>query len=218
MVYSTQLAALVASLAVSYQLSSSTNTALAFTPSSPLNSKTTGIVTFGGNTKLFYQAGTAGQDTTTATQNAATISTSAIETIAHINDSTHESILHNSRGNPVLVDCYAIKCGPCKLIERSIQATLPKYASNLLFSKWDIEEKENSLQFMNLLRDHEMTFRKLPTLILFVDGVPVALRSGMASAEQIDKFLADHLPNNDDYVEECVDEITLDGEKFLCAK
>ena len=40
----------------------------------------------------------------------------------------------------------------------------------------------------------------------------------MASAEQIDKFLADHLPNNDDYVEECVDEITLDGEKFLCAE
>jgi len=72
---------------------------------------------------------------------------------------------------------------------------------------------------MNLLRDHEMTFRKLPTLILFVDGVPVALRSGMASAEQVDKFLADHLPSaNDEHVEECVDEITLDGEKFLCAE
>ena len=71
---------------------------------------------------------------------------------------------------------------------------------------------------MNLSRDHEMTFRKLPTLILFVDGVPVALRSGMASAEQVDKFLVDHLPNNDDDVEECVDEITLDGDKFLCAE
>ena len=40
----------------------------------------------------------------------------------------------------------------------------------------------------------------------------------MASAEQVDKFLVDHLPNNDDDVEECVDEITLDGEKFLCAE
>lgn len=64
-----------------------------------------------------------------------------------------------------------------------------------------------------------MTFRKLPTLILFVDGLPVAKRSGMATSGQLDQFLEENLPpvdTFDDEMDECVPEINLQGERSFC--
>ena len=46
---------------------------------------------------------------------------------------------------------------------------------------------------MSLLREYDMTFRKLPTLLLFVDGIPVAMKSGMMSAAAIERFLEENL-------------------------
>ena len=68
---------------------------------------------------------------------------------------------------------------------------------------------------MKIIRRHDMTFSKLPTLLLFVDGRPIAMRSGMASVSQIDMFLEEHLPR-DEEEEECVNEIDLQGEMTLC--
>ncbi len=123
----------------------------------------------------------------------------------HIDDFNHEAILNNTLSLPVLIDCYTDKCGPCKLIERSLQEALPKFISpdgdesrpRLQFVKWDAESTERSKQFMSILREHEMTFRKLPTLLLFIDGVPMALKSGMMSAAAIDRFLEEHLPDGE---------------------
>jgi thioredoxin 1 len=121
----------------------------------------------------------------------------------HITDANHESILYNPENLPVLIDCYVAKCGPCKIIERSLSQILPKYTSDdielgystrLIFCKWDADEKDESEIFMNIMRKHNYTFRKLPTLVLFVEGVPVAMRSGMATEGQIDRFLDEYLP------------------------
>ena len=60
-----------------------------------------------------------------------------------------------------------------------------------------------------------MKFFILPTLILFVDGMPVAKRSGTASASQIDMFLKEYLPLSENR-DECIKEVTLDGEMFDC--
>ena len=181
--------ALFLSLAAGPSLLSSTRmTALAFTSAfdtsrAGCHKKRFNGVVADGTTRLFYATD----------EDAAAIS---IADAAHIDDSTHHSILNNPLGQPVLVDCYTNNCGPCKLLERSLKAVLPKYADNLLFCKWDTDEKESSQQFMDLIREHDMTFRKLPTLILFVDGVPVAVRSGMATAGQLESFLMENMPKD----------------------
>ena len=54
-------------------------------------------------------------------------------------------------------------------------------------------------------------------LLLFVDGRPMAMRSGMASVSQIDMFLEEHLPRDEEEKEECVNEIDLQGEMILCS-
>ncbi|KAL7535590.1 hypothetical protein ACHAXR_006591 [Thalassiosira sp. AJA248-18] len=119
----------------------------------------------------------------------------------HIDDSSYELILNNPHSLPVLVDCYTDKCGPCKLIERTLQQTLPKYTSStntrLSFAKWDTETKDSSEHFMSLLREHSMIFRVLPTLLLFMDGIPVAMKSGMMSAAALERFLEEHVPSDE---------------------
>lgn len=135
----------------------------------------------------------------------------AIAKAPHIDDTNHQLILNNPHSLPTLVDCYTDKCGPCRLIGRSLEEALPKFTiaadqdsqnpqinhQRLQFVKWDVESTDNSQQFMTMLREHEMTFHKLPTLILFVDGIPVALKSGMMSAAAIDRFLEKHLPDGE---------------------
>ena len=116
----------------------------------------------------------------------------------HIDDASYELILNNPLSVPVLIDCYKETCGPCKLIERSLKEALPKYITNnsLSFAKWDTETTDTSERFMSILREHNMTFRKLPTILLFMDGIPVAMNSGMMSAAAIDRFLEKHLPSD----------------------
>lgn len=164
--------------------------------------------------QLFYQTLTTTSDTINATapQSAARRIPLGGEDICtlHINDSNYESILlvqerQEENSLPVLIDCYTNNCGPCKLIERELSIALPKYTTTnnnnsnypprLTFCKWDTNTKEQSTQFMNIVRKYNMTFTKLPTLLLFMNGKPVASRGGMASATQIDMFLQKHIPS-----------------------
>lgn len=150
------------------------------------------------STPLFYQQGS--PKSPVAEQQIQHVD---VSNVLHIDDSNHEAILNNTLSLPVLVDCYTDKCGPCKLIERSLQQALPKFISSdgnsqrLQFVKWDAETKDASTEFISMLREHDMTFRKLPTLILFVDGIPIALKSGMMSAAAIDRFLEEELPDGE---------------------
>ncbi len=157
-------------------------------------------VSRGPRTALFYQEGPPTE------QQRVDVDTSKEAT--HIDDFNHETILNNTLSLPVLIDCYTDKCGPCRLIERSLQEALPKFISphdhddkksrpRLQFVKWDVESKGRSKQFMSILREHEMTFRKLPTLLLFIDGIPTAKKSGMMSAAAIDRWFEEYLPDGE---------------------
>ena len=170
------------------------------------------------SSKLFYQAGgtvdTVLQRPPAPTRTMNDISLDTKEAI-HINDSNYKSILQSNK--VTLIDCYIPNCGPCRLIDKTLSCILPKYTNTnqLSFYKWDVNERTNSQDFMNLLRQYDMTFSKLPTLLLFVNGVPTAMRSGMASVSQIDMFLEEHLPR-DNEEEGCVNEIDLQGEMTFC--
>lgn len=108
----------------------------------------------------------------------------------YIDDSNYESIL--SQAGCQLIDATSPRCGPCRLIESALRAALPQHES-VAFYKWNVDERDQAQEFMNVLRRHDMTFNKLPTLILFRDGRPVAIRSGMATPLQIDQFLKENV-------------------------
>lgn len=198
MMHGTRIAALlvVASL---WWLSLS---ALAFTQPTPTSKRLRRkerISNHHGSSSMFYQEGSEQETNAPATQIPDNRDISInVSKAPHIDDSSYELILNNPHSLPVLIDCYKETCGPCKLIERSLKEALPKYMTNniLSFAKWDTETTDTSERFMSILREHNMTFRKLPTILLFMDGIPVAMNSGMMSAAAIERFLEEHLPSD----------------------
>lgn len=205
-------ASLSLAIALAPQLSSFS---FAFAPSTQTLLKRNTIASNYAASKLFYQEGSEQSTEPINTSSSSAPIQADLSNAPRINDSSYEQILNNPLSLPVLVDCYTDKCGPCKLIERSLKQTLPKYITpttastisstnttithpRLSFAKWDTDTaKETSQQFMSLLRQHDMTFRKLPTLILFMDGKPMEMKSGMMSAAAVERFLEECLPSEE---------------------
>lgn len=77
----------------------------------------------------------------------------------HIEDSTHfEEVLADN--HVVLVDFYADWCGPCKMLEPTVEEIAAE--TDAAVAKVDIDAHQN------LARDYQV--QGVPTLYLFVDG------------------------------------------------
>jgi len=101
----------------------------------------------------------------------------------------------NSPNRPVLVDAFAPWCGPCKLLDKVLRKVQPNYINAIDFCRWNVNDVDGTerlrAQFLNA--GYELT--KLPSLIVYRDGVPVAVRPGFANEYQIQDFLESTLPD-----------------------
>lgn len=130
----------------------------------------------------------------------------AIETV---NDDNMDDLLHPSSNRPVLVDAFAPWCGPCKLLDKVLRKAQPRYEDKVDFVRWNVNDKENTVELKKIFLDSGHTLNKLPSLILFRDGQPTAVRPGFANENQLDFWLENSLP---DVLEKTFDE---DGLKLL---
>ncbi|KAL2862329.1 thioredoxin family protein [Aspergillus lucknowensis] len=71
--------------------------------------------------------------------------------------------IKNSK-NPIVLDCYADWCGPCKAIAPQINAFAQEY-SNIEFYQIDVDELTDVAE--------ELGIRAMPTFIFFKDGEKV---------------------------------------------
>lgn len=116
-------------------------------------------------------------------------------TIATITDENSHIHLHPPSNRPVLVDAFAPFCGPCKLLDKVLRKAQPTYLEKVDFCRWNVNDKEATIELKQMFLDSGYTLTKLPSLILFRDGKPIAVRPGFANEFQLDDWLEKELPD-----------------------
>ena len=86
---------------------------------------------------------------------------------------------------PVLVDFWAVWCGPCRMIAPAMEALAKEYAGKAKVGKVNVDENNSTPAQYNI--------RGIPTLLLFKDGQVREQLVGAASREVIENMLKKHL-------------------------
>ncbi|WP_394741887.1 thioredoxin [Natronococcus roseus] len=82
----------------------------------------------------------------------------------------------------VLVDCYADWCGPCKMLEPTIESLAAETAAAV--AKVDVDAHQRLAQ--------QLGARSIPTLVLYVDGEPVERLLGAQDRATLESLIERH--------------------------
>lgn len=86
---------------------------------------------------------------------------------------------------PVLVDFWAIWCGPCRMMAPVIDSLADKYAGRVKIGKLDVDHNPASAQRYNV--------RGIPTLLLFKNGQVVDQIVGSVPEARLAAKLDNHV-------------------------
>lgn len=105
----------------------------------------------------------------------------ADDKIIHVSDAEFESTVIKS-DLPVLVDFWAVWCGPCRAIAPMIDEFASEYEGRLIIAKMNVDENPST--------PGKFGIRAIPTLILFNNGNIVDQITGAVGKAMIEKAIA----------------------------
>lgn len=79
-----------------------------------------------------------------------------------VTDQTFESEVLSTRGKPVLVDCWAPWCGPCRIIGPVMDQLAAESQGNYRIAKLNIDENPQTASRFQIA--------SIPTMLIFKDG------------------------------------------------
>ena len=86
---------------------------------------------------------------------------------------------------PVLIDLWAVWCGPCKMVAPIVEEIAGEYAGKLKVGKVDVDNNRQTA--MNY------SIRSIPTIILFKNGEVAEVMVGAAPKAQIISKISSHM-------------------------
>jgi len=101
-----------------------------------------------------------------------------------ITDDNFEAEILNS-DTPVLVDFWAVWCGPCRQIAPSVEALATEYKGKLKVGKMNVDDHQQVPQKYGI--------RSIPTLLVFKNGQVVDQIIGAVPKSKLEEAVKKHL-------------------------
>ena len=79
-----------------------------------------------------------------------------------LTDATFDSAISSAGNRPVLVDCWAAWCGPCRMIAPTIESLASEASGRWVIAKLDVDRNPATAQRYRIA--------SIPTLLIFKDG------------------------------------------------
>ena len=95
---------------------------------------------------------------------------------------TFQEIINQDK--PVLVDFFAEWCGPCKMMSPILEDVKNRVGENANIIKIDVNKNPQAASAYQV--------RGVPTLILFKNGKPLWRKSGVVSANELEKLIKEN--------------------------
>ena len=103
-----------------------------------------------------------------------------------VTDSTFQrDVVEESRARPVLLDCWAAWCGPCKMIAPALDALASESAGLYRVAKLNVDE--------NPLTSQALGIQSIPTLFIYKNGQQVERIVGAQPKQVLAARLSAHL-------------------------
>ena len=102
------------------------------------------------------------------------------ETLREVDDQHFEENVLKA-GRPALVDFWAPWCGPCKALSPLVESMADLYSDQMAFFKMNVDE--------NPLTPAKYGIKAIPTLIIYREGKPVDVTTGLCSRAKLEQAI-----------------------------